>query len=74
MCLRNRGKVNLLIAKRWSRNVILEYLPWYHYRVREDVFALKEHVERGTPVRLMPVDDKFRGLRDRYGYNPDGMN
>jgi hypothetical protein len=66
--------VDLLVGLRWSGNVILEYLPWHHYRVRDDICALKEHVERGTPMRLIPVDDKFRGLRDRYGYNPDGTN
>jgi len=66
--------VDRLVKQRWSGNVILEYLPWHHYRVRDDIVALKEHVEKGSPVQLMPVDDKFRGRRDRYGYNPDGTN
>ena len=66
--------VDILVGERWSGNVILEYLPWHHYRVRDDIFALKEHVEKGAPVQPMPADDKFRGRPDRYGYNPDGTN
>lgn len=66
--------VDRLTGHRWSGNVILEYLPWHHYRVRDDISALEDHIRSGRPVQLLPVDDKFRDQRDRYGYRADGTN
>jgi sugar phosphate isomerase/epimerase len=66
--------VDQLIDQGWSGNVILEYLPWHHYRVRDDILALREHITSGRRVQLMPGDDKFRGQPDRYGYSRDGTN
>ena len=66
--------VDRLVALGWTGNVILEYLPWHHYRVRDDILALREHIRSGSRVELMPVDDKFRGRPDRYGYNRDGSD
>ncbi|MDW7762041.1 MAG: hypothetical protein SCM96_15550 [Acidobacteriota bacterium] len=56
----------------WEGNVILEYLPWFHFRVRADVRALSAWVERGIPVELIPPDDRFRGDPARWGYGEDG--
>lgn len=64
--------VDRLVELEWSGNVILEYLPWHHYRVRNDIRALQRYVRDGKRLRLLPVSDKFRGNPDRYGYNPDG--
>lgn len=56
----------------WKGNVILEYLPWFHYRVRPDVQALRDHVEHGIPYAFTPNDDRYRNQPDRWGYGPDG--
>jgi len=53
----------------WEGNIILEYLPWFHYRVRTDVRALSDWVERGIPVELIPPDDRYRNDPDRWGYD-----
>jgi hypothetical protein len=66
--------VDQLVRKKWSGNLILEYLPWHHYRVRDDINALEHYIRSGGPVQLMPADDKFRGRRDQYGYSRDGTN
>jgi hypothetical protein len=49
-------------------NVILEYLPWHHYRVRRDLLELVGHVTRGTPFRFVPADDRFRDHPDCWGF------
>ncbi len=33
-----------LIEARWRGNVILEYLPWHHYRIRDDIWALEDYL------------------------------
>jgi sugar phosphate isomerase/epimerase len=66
--------VDTLVDLKWSGNVILEYLPWHHYRVREDIGALRDHLEKGIPIHPAPADDKFRNDPDRWGYNSDGSN
>jgi sugar phosphate isomerase/epimerase len=66
--------VDRLMELNWSGNIILEYLPWHHYRIRDDVRALSDHVAHGKPLKLLPVNDQFRDQPERYGYNPDGTN
>ena len=66
--------VDKLVELEWSGNVILEYLPWHHYRVSADIKALKSHMEDGNRVKLQPVSDQFRYDHERWGYNPDGSD
>jgi len=66
--------VDELLRRKWSGNVILEYLPWHHYRVGDDIRALSAHVFDDQPMSLLPVSDQFRDCPDRWGYNRDGTN
>ena len=69
-----REIVDRLAALQWYGNVILEYLPWHHYRIRDDIRALQRYLEDGGALELMPVSDQFRDDPDHYGYNSDGTN
>jgi len=53
----------------WQGNVILEYLPWHHYRVRNDINALNEHLFKGKPLKLLPYNDQYKNNKDHYGFN-----
>lgn len=73
-CLR---VVDQLIKLKWSGNLILEYLPWHHYRLRDDIKALYEYVSNdcsltGNSIQLLEVSDQFKNFPDFYGYNMDG--
>ncbi|MBU1700995.1 MAG: hypothetical protein KJ970_20195 [Candidatus Eisenbacteria bacterium] len=57
------------MALGWSGPVILEYLPWHHYRVRDDIHALNEHLATGRTPKLLPASDHFRNQPARYGYH-----
>ncbi len=63
-----------LLRRRWSGNVILEYLPRHHYRVREDIEALSKYVLEGEPPSLLPASDEFKDCPDLWGYQPDGTS
>jgi sugar phosphate isomerase/epimerase len=56
----------------WSGPVQLEYLPWHHYRVREDIQALRQYLATGQEPKLLPVSDHFRNQPIHYGYRRDG--
>jgi len=56
----------------WGGNVILEYLPWHNYRLRDDIRALEGYVAREGSLKTALVDDKYKNQPDRYGFNPDG--
>lgn len=69
--------VDKLIELKWSGNIILEYLPWHHYRIREDLRALSDYIASGgsasgCSLRLLPLSDQFKGDPMDYGYNIDG--
>jgi hypothetical protein len=63
-----------LLELGWSGNVILEYLPWHHYRVRDDIRALEDHLESGEPLEIAPRSDHLRSTPERWGYNADGTS
>ena len=54
--------------------MILEYLPWHHYQVRDDFEALTRFVEEGEYPVLDPASDKFRDDPERYGFGRDGTS
>jgi len=51
--------VKSLLSKDWSGNIILEYLPQYHHRLRSDIDALREHILYGKELELEHVNAKF---------------
>jgi sugar phosphate isomerase/epimerase len=57
----------------WSGNIVLEYLPWHHYRLRSDMelvwLALDEEVR---PRRIPPPCDAYRARRDMWHHNAPG--
>ncbi|MDI6917466.1 MAG: hypothetical protein QMC80_06680 [Thermoplasmatales archaeon] len=61
--------VKKLYGLNWQGNVILEYLPWHHYRVRSDIKALNKYLFEGKPLRLLPVSDQYKSDPNHYGFN-----
>ena len=59
--------VRMLKELEWDGCVILEYLPWHHYRVRDDIDLVKRFLE-GEDVELSPPDDKYRNDPSKWGY------
>ena len=70
------GVVRKLVGLGWSGAIVLEYLPWYHYRLRGDVKLVNEALRREVaPGELPPPCDAYRGMYDKYGHNappPEG--
>ena len=58
-----------LREKDWPGNIILEYMPWHHYRIRDDIKELTGWLMNGTPPNLPPPDDKYKDNPQFYGYN-----
>jgi len=65
--------VNRLRDLDWKGNVILEYPPWFHYRVRDDVPALRNWIERGIPYAFTPVDYRYRNQPEHWGYGREPL-
>ena len=62
--------VRKLVKLGWAGTIVLEYLPWYHYRLRGDVKLVNEALRREvTPGELPPPCDAYRGMHDMYGHN-----
>ena len=57
----------------WTGQVVLEYLPWHHYRVRGDIRALSDHILGGRKLQLLPLSDKYRNDPQRWGYNEESQ-
>jgi len=60
--------VGLLRDLDWAGGVILEYLPWHHYRVRSDLALLRAFLDGETDVRVPPPDDCYRDDEDHWGF------
>lgn len=53
----------------WPGNIILEYLPWFHFLVRRDIHSLNEFVTNGKPLEIVAQDDRYRDKPEHWGYN-----
>lgn len=61
---------SLLKVKNWQGTIILEYLPWHHYRVADDIQALDRFLFHDEPVTIIPPDNKYKDRPDCWGYCP----
>lgn len=61
--------LRILKDKKWQGNVILEYMPWHHYRIRDDIKALNACLLNNSRPDLLPVDDRYKDRPEHYGYN-----
>jgi sugar phosphate isomerase/epimerase len=57
----------------WGGSVILEYLPWHHYRVREDLELLSRYRAGERDLRPPPPDDKYREDPSMWGFAKYGQ-
>lgn len=64
------GVVRKLVKLGWAGTIVLEYLPWYHYRLRGDVKLVNEALRREVaPGELPPPCDAYRGMHGMYSHN-----
>ena len=64
------GVVRKLVKLGWGGTVVLEYMPWYHYRLRSDVKLVAEALTRDIATdELPPPCDAYRGMNEMYGHN-----
>ena len=69
------GLVRKLIDLAWSGDIALEYLPWYHYRLRPDVELVRQALDREVAIHeLVPPCDAHRGKRDMWGHDAPAPN
>jgi len=57
-----------LLEKDWVGNIILEYLPWHHYRMRNDIESLRKHLFEGKKLNLKPVSDKYKDKPEKWHF------
>ena len=60
--------VALLSDLDWGGGVILEYLPWHHYRVRDDLAILRRFLDGEKQIEITPPDARFRNDETRWGF------
>ena len=60
--------VSLLSDLNWDGSIILEYLPWHHYRIRDDLAILRRFLDGATQVQVPPPDDRFRNDDTGWGF------
>ena len=60
--------VQLLKELDWQGGIILEYLPWHHYRVKDDLVLLKLFFDGKHDIELPPPDDKFKHDESMWGF------
>ena len=60
--------VTLLSELSWDGGLILEYLPWHHYRVRDDLSILRRFLDGGKKTRIPLPDDRFRDDTTAWGF------
>ena len=62
--------VNELARLEWSGQIVLEYLPWHHYRLRQDIALVNETLGAGMrPARPGPPNDTYRTGPDMWHHN-----
>lgn len=60
--------VSLLAELKWNGGIVLEYLPWHHYRVRGDLQLLRRFLAGERNIKIPPPDDKFRNNKQQWGF------
>ena len=60
--------VGLLKDLNWNGGVILEYLPWHHYRARSDLALLQAYLDGKKEIIIPPPDDRFRNEESKWGF------
>jgi len=61
--------VSLLDDLGWNGSVILEYLPWHHYRMKEDLELLRRFLGGDHDLRPLPPDDRYRHDPSKWGFD-----
>ena len=64
--------VSLLVDLNWEGSLVLEYLPWHHYRTATDLELLERFLAGERNIRIPPPDDKYRNDPTRWGYEREG--
>jgi len=60
--------VERLMDTGWSGSLVLEYLPWHQYRVRDDLVLLKRFLEGERSLDVPPPDDSRRNDPSGWGF------
>jgi sugar phosphate isomerase/epimerase len=61
--------VSLLDDLGWNGSLILEYLPWHHYRMKEDLELLRRFLRGDHDLRPLPPDDSYRHDPSKWGFD-----
>jgi len=60
--------VDLLSGLGWNGGIVLEYLPWHHYRVKDDLELLGRFLAGEKEIQIPPPDDRFKHDRSCWGF------
>jgi hypothetical protein len=65
--------VKMLDEHKWDGSLILEYLPWHHYRMKDDLKLLERFLAGEKNIEIPPPDDRYRDDNTKWGYliDPD---
>ena len=62
--------VRTLSSLGWAGRIVLEYLPWHHYRIRSDMKLVRRAITRGIrPDQIAPPCDVYRGRHEMWGFD-----
>ena len=64
--------VSMLDDLSWDGSLVLEYIPWHHYRTATDLELLGRFLAGETNIHIPPPDDKYRNDPSRWGYETEG--
>ena len=62
--------VRKLVSLGWLGTIILEYLPWHHYRLKSDIEIVKQALIRDIrPDEIPPPCDAYKGRPGMWSHN-----
>jgi hypothetical protein len=61
--------VRMLQELGWNGGVVLEYLPWHHYRVRADLDLLRRFLGGEAAIEVPPPDDGRKHDQAQWGFD-----
>ena len=64
--------VSLLDDRSWDGSLVLEYLPWHHYRTKDDLRLIERFLHGEKDITIPPPDDRYRNDPTRWGYKVEG--